>query len=90
MRFLGDFHFIRPAWLLLIPLVVLVWWLERRWQDPQRGWLAVMDRELLAAMTVGGNTKNRWARDRSSRGLVDRHHRGCRTHLAARTVAVCR
>jgi Ca-activated chloride channel family protein len=30
-------------------------------QDPLRGWRAVMDRELLAAMTVGGaSTQNRW------------------------------
>jgi Ca-activated chloride channel family protein len=60
MSFLGDFHFIRPAWLLLAPAVVLVWWLERRLQDPLRGWRAVMDRELLAAMAVGGNASNRW------------------------------
>lgn len=60
MSFLGDFHFIRPAWLLLVPIVVLVWWLERRLQDPLRGWRAVMDRDLLAAMTVGDNRRNRW------------------------------
>lgn len=60
MIFLGDFHFLRPVGLLLIPLVVLVWWLERRLQDPLRSWRAVMDRDLLAAMTVGGNTRNRW------------------------------
>ena len=60
MTFLGDFHFIRPAWFLLVPLVVLVWWLERRLRDPLRGWRAVMDRELLAAMAVGINTRNHW------------------------------
>ena len=60
MTFLNDFHFIRPAWLLLVPLVVLVWWLERRFQDPLRGWRAVMDHDLLAAMEVGDNTRNRW------------------------------
>ena len=53
MTFLGDFHFIRPAWLLLGPVVVWAWWLVRRSQDPLRGWRAVMDRELLTAMTVG-------------------------------------
>jgi len=60
MSFLSDFHFIRPAWLILVPVVVLVCWLERRLQDPLRGWRAVMDRELLAAMTIGGNTRSRW------------------------------
>jgi Ca-activated chloride channel family protein len=53
MSFLGDFHFIRPAWLLLAPVVVGLWWLARRSQDPLRGWRVVMDPELLAAMTVG-------------------------------------
>jgi hypothetical protein len=60
MSFLVDFHFIRPAWLLLVPLVVLIWWLERRLQDPLRGWRAMMDRELLAAMAVADNTRYRW------------------------------
>ncbi|QDS97957.1 vWA domain-containing protein [Adhaeretor mobilis] len=60
MSILGDFHFIRPAWFLLVPLVVLIWWLERRSQDPMRGWRALMDHDLLAATTVGENTRNRW------------------------------
>ena len=29
MTFLGDFHFIRPVWLLLVPVVVWIWWLVR-------------------------------------------------------------
>ncbi len=51
MSFLGDFHFIRPAWLLLVPVVVAIWWLARQSQDPLRGWRAVMDRELLDAIS---------------------------------------
>ena len=53
MTFLGDFHFIRPAWLLLAPVVVWVWWLVRRSQDPLRGWRAVIEPELLDALIVG-------------------------------------
>lgn len=53
MNILGDFHFIRPVWLLLAPVVVWLWWLGRKSQDPLRGWHAVMDRELLDALTVG-------------------------------------
>ncbi len=53
MTFPSDFHFIRPAWLILIPGIVWVWWRVRTLQDPLRGWRAVMDRELLAAVTVG-------------------------------------
>jgi Ca-activated chloride channel family protein len=57
---LSDFHFIRPAWLLLLPIVVTVWWLGRQWQDPLRGWRAVMDRDLLDFMTLGEDASNRW------------------------------
>jgi Ca-activated chloride channel family protein len=57
---LSDFHFIRPAWLLLLPIVVTVWWLGRHWQDPLRGWRAVMDRDLLGFMTVGEDGSSRW------------------------------
>ena len=38
MSFWGDFHFIRPAWLLLAPLAVWIWWRVRKSQDPLRAW----------------------------------------------------
>lgn len=53
MMLLADFHFIRPLWLLLVPVVIGLWWWGHKSQDPLRGWRAVMDRELLDAMTVG-------------------------------------
>jgi len=53
MTALEHFHFLRPAWLLLTPVVVWLWWLVRTRQDPLRGWRAWMDRDLLAALTVG-------------------------------------
>lgn len=53
MTYLEQFHFLRPAWLLLAPVVVWLWWLVRTRQDPLRGWRAWMDRDLLAALTVG-------------------------------------
>ena len=52
MTHLEHFHFLRPAWLLLVPVVVWIWWLVRTRQDPLRGWRAWMDRDLLAALTV--------------------------------------
>lgn len=52
MTFLSDFHFIRPAWLLLLPVVVGVWWLVRSATDPLRGWRTKMDPTLLAALTT--------------------------------------
>jgi len=54
MTALEQFHFLRPAWLLLVPMVIWVWWLVRARQDPLRGWRSWMDRDLLAALTVGG------------------------------------
>jgi Ca-activated chloride channel family protein len=53
MTDLEHFHFLRPAWLLLAPVVVWVWWLVRTRQDPLRGWRPWMDRDLLAALIVG-------------------------------------
>ena len=53
MNFPGDFHFLRPAWLLLAPLAVWIWWQVRKSQDPLRGWRAAIEPELLDALTVG-------------------------------------
>lgn len=50
-----PFHFTRPWWLLLIPVIVLVWWFWRRSADPLRGWRRQMDPQLLSALTVGRN-----------------------------------
>ena len=50
---LSNFHFIRPEWLLLLPVVIGVWWLWRRSSDPLRGWREQMDPELLDALSVG-------------------------------------
>ena len=60
MSILGDFHFLRPAWLLLAPVVVWCWWMGRKTQDPLRGWRAAMDRDLLSALTVGADKRSQW------------------------------
>jgi Ca-activated chloride channel homolog len=52
MNSLGELHFIRPAWLLLAPVVTWFWWRVRSAQDPLRGWRQVMDPTLLDALTV--------------------------------------
>jgi Ca-activated chloride channel family protein len=54
MTGLEYFHFLRPAWLLLLPVVAWLWWQSRLRQDPLRGWRGWMDGDLLAALTVGG------------------------------------
>ncbi|QDT68817.1 hypothetical protein MalM25_17420 [Planctomycetes bacterium MalM25] len=53
MNLLGDFHFLRPAWLLLAPAMVWLWWFWRRSQDPLSGLRRAFDPRLLKAMTVG-------------------------------------
>lgn len=56
-----NFHFIRPAALLLLPLVLGVWWLWKRRSDPLNGWRQQIDPELLAALVVGRNATTRTA-----------------------------
>ena len=60
MNVFSQIHFIRPAWLLLVPIAVWLWWLIRKSKDPLRGCRAAMDPDLLAAMTVGEDAHNRW------------------------------
>jgi Ca-activated chloride channel homolog len=60
MTVFGDFHFIRPTWLSLLPVVAWLWWWQRRLRDPLRGWRAMMDPQLLAALTVGTHNGARW------------------------------
>lgn len=52
-----DFHFIRPGWLLLLPVCVLLWWVWRGTFDSLRGWRSQIDPELLKVITV--NTASR-------------------------------
>ncbi len=59
MSILSSFHFLRPVWLALIPIMLWVWWLIRRSDDPLRRWRHVIQPELLDAMAVGGDN-SRW------------------------------
>jgi Ca-activated chloride channel homolog len=56
---LTNFHFIRPAALLLAPVAMLLWWLWQRRSDPLRGWRQQIDPDLLRALTVGNGSNNR-------------------------------
>lgn len=53
---ISEFHFIRPATLLLIPVAILLWLGWRRQTDSLRGWREQIDRELLSALIVGRQT----------------------------------
>lgn len=48
-----GFHFIRPLWLLLLPLgPLLLWWWQRR-NDPLQRWKGMIAPHLLAHLVVG-------------------------------------
>jgi Ca-activated chloride channel family protein len=46
------FHFLRPAWLLLLLPAALVTWSVLRRQDPMRSWKAVIAPELLGHLAI--------------------------------------
>lgn len=50
---LAGFHFIRPAWLLLLPIAAGLWWLWQRYADPLRGWREQISADLLESMLIG-------------------------------------
>ncbi|HBL44158.1 VWA domain-containing protein [Gimesia sp.] len=52
MEFWTHFHFLRPGWLLLIPLAAGLWWLWYRNTEPLRGWREQVAPELLQALIV--------------------------------------
>ena len=56
MNILDEFHFIRPGWLLLLPLVGFLAWQRMQRGDPLRGWRALFEPALLRSMTVGKHT----------------------------------
>src|SRR5262245_31092419 len=58
---IGDFHFIRPLWLLaLIPLALLVLAIRRR-QDASRSWQGIVAPHLLPFLLSGENRGTRFS-----------------------------
>ena len=53
MSELALFHFLRPWWLLLLPLAVLIPWGWRRMRRPSGDWARVCDPHLLRWLSVG-------------------------------------
>lgn len=65
MSELALVHFIRPYWLLLLPLAVIMPWLWKRTRRPSGDWTAVCDPHLLRWLSVSqasGTTRvgGRW------------------------------
>lgn len=50
---LAEFHFLRPAWLLVLPAGVALFFLVSRRDDPVRPWRHVIAPELLGHLVVG-------------------------------------
>ena len=61
---LESFHFIRPWWLIALPVAFALWKLIRRSEDPLRGWRGAVDPHLLKALTVDHEPPSKW-RERS-------------------------
>lgn len=54
---LGAFHFIRPIWLLLLPLLGLLWWNIRRSSDSHYVPSDAIADHLRAALSVGSSSR---------------------------------
>ena len=60
---LAEFHWLRPAWLLLVPLIVVLAVLLARGRLGPGAWQAIVDRRLLPhvlARTAAGGSDLRW------------------------------
>ncbi|MFN3192803.1 MAG: vWA domain-containing protein [Aureliella sp.] len=56
---LSDFHFLRPFWLLLLPIGFALWWFVRTTTDPLRGWSHLIAPELLNALSIDNQRASR-------------------------------
>ncbi|MGO4815567.1 VWA domain-containing protein [Cupriavidus sp. 2MCAB6] len=50
----GEFHFLRPLWLLLMPAALLIVFAWHRFSDPRRRWRGVIAPHLLERLIVDG------------------------------------
>ncbi|MCT8161385.1 vWA domain-containing protein [Pseudoruegeria sp. SHC-113] len=50
---LEAFHFLRPLWLLAVPVLALLWWLARRANRPDTSAIARLPAHIAAALTIG-------------------------------------
>lgn len=53
------FHFLRPYWLLLLPLLFVLLWLMIKRRLGSRSWEAICDAQLLPYMLIGGSSRSR-------------------------------
>ena len=60
MNVLDDFHFIRPAWLLLTPIVIWLWWTGATHKTALRGCARPWKAILLKVLTLGNDKRSQW------------------------------
>jgi Ca-activated chloride channel family protein len=57
---MSAFHFLRPWWLLFVPVGLGLWWLWRRHADPRAEWRATIAPHLLDALVIDAGAASRW------------------------------
>lgn len=60
-EFIGNFHFLRPWWLLAAILPIWVYWKYYQGIKNQSSWEKVCDKNLLDFLLVRGSSKQRKA-----------------------------
>ena len=50
---MGDFHFLRPFWLLVLLPAMLIWWGLWRHRDSTASWRQIIDSHLLPHLLIG-------------------------------------
>lgn len=53
----GEFHFIRPEWLWLLPVIPLAMWLWHRLSQGGSGWESAIDENLLQVLLEPGGSR---------------------------------
>ncbi len=56
---INTFHFLRPAWLFLLPVHAYLLWIYHRRQAVSRSWRAVCDPALLSHLLLGGSERSK-------------------------------
>ncbi len=59
MMSLELFHFLRPYWLLLLPVLMILIWLMAKRKLGSRSWEAICDQNLLPYMLIGSSSGTR-------------------------------
>lgn len=59
MNWLEAFHFLRPVWLLALPVIALTWYVVRRRESPRRAPGSFVALHLEAALTVNRQSRVR-------------------------------